>query len=235
MNRLPPEVLSRVLEYRDCEQDLISATHACQYWRSTLASSPSLWTRLWFQSSRDVDRTLTYLERSKSATIDIKIAADSSEEPEALKYFTQHIPRTKSFIFHGVDAASSLALCNPTPSLEHLEMRVCSGPLRSVHGFLGRQAPLLRSANFDGTFPLLDSPFPLPNLIEFNLRLPRDAGTIRTSFLLQFSPSVPNCRRLPSPSLARFFKTLPQVRSPCWGRWWNSITPPVPSAGSSPS
>jgi hypothetical protein len=48
VNKLPPEVLSRVLEHRDRELDLVAATHVCQYWRSTLTSSPSLWTRLEF-------------------------------------------------------------------------------------------------------------------------------------------------------------------------------------------
>lgn len=90
VNRLLPEA-------RDCEQDLVAATHACQYWRFTLTSSPSLWTRLRFLFSRDVDRTLTYLERSKLATIDIQVAAAPLPEPETLKHFAPHISRTKSF------------------------------------------------------------------------------------------------------------------------------------------
>lgn len=43
VNKLPPEVLSRILQHRDSGQDLVAATHVCRYWRSTLISSPSLW------------------------------------------------------------------------------------------------------------------------------------------------------------------------------------------------
>lgn len=75
-------------------------------------------------------------------------------------------------------------------------MRACGGPLRSVHDFLGRQAPLLHSANFDGIFPLLDFPFPLPNLTKFDLRLSKDAGTIHTSSLLQFLSVCPRLQKI---------------------------------------
>ena len=54
INRLPPETLTRTLEFREDDEDLIPATHARQRWRSTLSSSPSLWTNVIFRDSHHV-------------------------------------------------------------------------------------------------------------------------------------------------------------------------------------
>ena len=70
INKLPPEILSKIFEYHTHELPLVGATHVCRYWRSVLISSPSFWTCLQFRS---VNRTLAYLERSKAAPIDILI------------------------------------------------------------------------------------------------------------------------------------------------------------------
>lgn len=198
VNQLPPEILSKVLEHRDYEWDLIAATHVCQYWRSTLTSSPSLWTNFRFRSS-DAGRMLTYLERSKSVTIDIRIVIDPSEGPEVFHHFVPHITRTRTFVIQGfgdVHAASSLLLCGPAPFLEHLEVRAYEGPVRGIANFLGQQAPSLRSINFDGTFPMLESTFPLPNLTDFNLFLPDDSGKFRISSLLRFFSDSPRLQKI---------------------------------------
>ena len=199
VNRLPPEILSKILEHRRCEKDLVTATHVCRYWRSTLTSSPPLWTRFRFLSIRDVDRTLAYLERSKSATVDIKIYTNHSQDPGSLQLFAPHISRTRSFAIqgsHGVHAASSLLLCSPAPFLEYLEMRAYGGPVGDLHNFLGRQAPSLRSAIFQGIFPVLESPFPLPNLTEFTLIVLEEAGAIRISSLFHFLSNCPQLRKI---------------------------------------
>lgn len=199
INRLPPEVLSRILEHRDSGQDLVAATHVCQYWRSTLTSSPSLWTCFKFESSRDVDRTVAYLERSKSAIIDIKITLDPLQDPEVLRKFVPHISRTRSFTIRGsrgIRVASSLLLCNPAPSLQHLEMHAREGPVYDLGNFLGQQAPSLRSVTFDGIFPVIESPFPLPNLTEFDLRLLGDADPVRISLLFRLCSNCPRLRKI---------------------------------------
>ena len=83
VNRLPLEILSNVLEQRASNRDLITATHVCRHWRSTLTSTPSLWTNLQFREpTHDVDRALTYLKRSKSVPIDIEMDLD---EPQNLE------------------------------------------------------------------------------------------------------------------------------------------------------
>ena len=196
INRLPPEILSRVLEHRDSEQDLIDATHVCQHWRSTLTSSPSLWTNLQFRSAADVDQTRTYLERSKSVIIDIMISVYSSQDPEVLEYFAPHISRTRSFVVHGTNDIFSFLLRNPAPSLERLDMCASGRPVRGVQNFLGQQAPSLRSIIFDAVFPVLGSPFPLPNLTYFYLNLPSDAGLLRSSSLLRFLSCCPRLQEI---------------------------------------
>jgi hypothetical protein len=126
VNGLPPEVLCRVFQHRNCGQDLVVATHVCRYWRSTLISDPSLWTSILLNSTSDANRTQTYLERSKSATLDIKIISDHLKDLHVFQNLSPHISRTRSFIIDGLGpnfiAISSLLLCKPVPSLEYLSM-----------------------------------------------------------------------------------------------------------------
>jgi hypothetical protein len=52
------------------EEDLFSASQVCQYWRSALISSPSLWTRI---SCHCAPRTITSLERCGPLSIQLRI------------------------------------------------------------------------------------------------------------------------------------------------------------------
>ena len=199
VNGLPPEILSGVLEYRTGERDLVAATHVCQYWRSTLTSSPPLWDCFRLQSYHDVDRTVTYLERSKSALIDVSMDMDSPENLKALQYFAPHIARTRSFIIGGLRAdvlAASLLFCNPTPSLQHLEMSAYGGLVRLPDNFLGQQAPSLRSVSFSGIYPALEPIFPLPDLAEFSLYLQGDAGPFHMSALFRCFSCCPRLQKI---------------------------------------
>ena len=199
VNELPPEILSKVLEYHTSERDLVAATHVCQYWRSTLISSPSLWGCFRLKSYHDIDRTVTYLERSKSAPIDVSMDMDSLQNLEALQYFTPHIARTRTFNIVGLHAdvlAASLLFCNPTPSLQHLEMSVYGGPVRLPNNFLGQQAPSLRSVSFSGVYPTLESTFPLPDLAEFSLYLRGDAGPFHMSALFRCFSCCPRLQKI---------------------------------------
>ena len=201
INRLPPEVLSRVLQHRGCGQDLVVATHVCQYWRSTLVSCPSLWTSIQLRSTGDVDRALAYLQRSKSVTVDISVTLDSPQDPNVLRHFAPHISRTRSFTMGGsfdVHMASSLLLCNPASSLERLKICAEKPPVRAIaiNNFLGQQAPSLRSAIFDGICPVLQSPFPLPSLTKLDLRLPRHMGSLSISSLLRLCAGCPRLQKM---------------------------------------
>ena len=185
INRLPPDILFEVLQHRDCDEDLVAATHVCHYWRSTLIYTPYLWTLHQFRSICDLDRSRTYLERSKSTTIDIEIHLDSVQVHGALQHLVPLIPRTRSLTIHSSNKESdvtSLLLCQSVPSLEHLTIEG-HRPKYSLNNFLGEQAPSLRSITITGVCPLLGSPFPLPSLTDLDLYFTKDMGLIHISSL----------------------------------------------------
>ena len=107
INRLPPEILGRVLEFREDDRDLISATHVCNRWRSALTSAPPLWTKVVF---RDSNRVLAYLTRSGGLPIDVsfiptRVSFEAWKfDPEDL--YTSRIPwfdRVQSIVVGGED------------------------------------------------------------------------------------------------------------------------------------
>jgi hypothetical protein len=185
------------LQHRDRGQDLVVATHVCRHWRSTLISNATLWTSIQLRFIHEVDRILTYLERSKSATIDIKINLRSLEDLGVLQHFAPHISRTRSFVVEGfsnVSTTSSLLLCEPVPSLEYLWMCAArEDPVCAPDNFLGQQAPSLRSASFIGIWPIPEPFFPLPSLTELVVSLPRYRDPFRISLLFRL---FSNCPRL---------------------------------------
>jgi len=192
--------LSRVLEYRTRKHDLVVATQVCWYWRSTLVSRPSLWTCFQFrrESRHDIDRTLTYLERSKSAPIDVNIENNWERHLDALEYLAPHIARTRSLVirtFLNIHTVS-LLFCNPAPLLQHLEFCNTSGVVRHIpDNFLGQRAPSLRSVNFAHICPTLESLFPLPNLTEFHLSL-GPATPFRVGALFRFLSESPLLQKI---------------------------------------
>jgi hypothetical protein len=198
VNKLPPEVLSRALEYRTSERDLIAATQVCQHWRSALVSTPSLWNCFQFRSSPDHDRTLVYLERSKSAPIDIQIITTELPDLEVFRYLAPNIARTRSlYIRAGHDIRHTLLhLCDPAPSLQRLEIHALGGVLSLPDNFLAQQAPSLHSINLTFTRPAFDHFFPLPNLTEFNMCIPWGAEPFRLGALLQFFSGSPLLHRI---------------------------------------
>jgi len=207
VNRLPPEILTRALEFRGDDKDLISATHVCNRWRSALSSAPSLWTEVVF---RDTDRVLTYLTRSGALPIDVsfKPTRISFEpwtfEPEDL--FTSCIPwfdRMKSLYIRGDEEhieAIVQRLCLPAPLLQLLKFD--GRPNRSMiwrtagavgfpHDFLGGQAPSLQNLSFDSISPTPMIKFPLPNLTSLTWSDRNSRATVGDLLtLLTFSPSL---------------------------------------------
>jgi hypothetical protein len=198
VNRLPPEILSKVIEYRTRERDLVAATQVCRHWRFTLISNPSLWSCFRLESSHDLGRTLTYLERSKSAPIDVNVNIDSLRDPEVLTYFASHIARTRSLIIHGSHDvhAASLLFCNPAPFLKHLEISSHGGISHLPDNLLGQQTPSLRSASFRGICPTFKTFFPLPSLTEFYLYLPEGTGLLPMSTLFRSLSDSPLLQKI---------------------------------------
>jgi hypothetical protein len=199
VNKLPPEILFRVLEHRDYESDLVAATHVCQYWRSTLTSSPSLWGCIDILSRRDSDRALTYFERSKSTPIDVHLDAWSSQNLKVLDYLAPHITRTRSLTTYGSHKdilATSILFRDPTPSLQRLEMH-CRGDTARLSGaFFGQQVPSLRSLTLHDVCPALESPFSFPNLTELSLHLPARVGPFPITSLFRLCSSCPRLQKM---------------------------------------
>ena len=200
VNRLPPEILSRILEYRARERDLVVATQVCWYWRSTLVSRPSLWTCFQFQkgSRHDIDRTLTYLERSKSAPIDVSIENNWERHLDVLEHLAPHIARTRSLVIRTRNDTHTVSLlfCDPAPLLQHLEFCNTSEVVGNIpDNFLGQRAPSLRSVNFVHICPTFESIFPLPNLTEFHLSLGR-ATPFRVGALFRFLSESPLLQKI---------------------------------------
>lgn len=155
VNRLPPEVLAKVLSFRHDDRDLISATHVCGRWRCTILSTPLLWTEVVFGG---LDRTLTYLERSKGTPLRVPIGGsvlDSSIGDDV-----SWIGRASSLCISGdKEQIESTAgqLCLPAPLLQSLAFSRLPGPQdwmaggHSIHippGFLGQRVPSLRNLAF---------------------------------------------------------------------------------------
>ena len=199
VNKLPPEILSRILEYRTCEQDLVEATHVCQYWRSVLISSPSLWSCFRFnRTGHDLNRTSTYLERSKSAPIDVSITITFLADLCMFEHLAPHIARTRSLIIHELHPThASLLFRSPAPSLQHLEIHSEDEDFVCLpDDFLGQQAPPLRFVKLSGVCPTFETLFPLPNLTEFRLHLPEGASSFRMSALFRFLSDSPLLEKL---------------------------------------
>jgi hypothetical protein len=198
VNRLPPEILSKVFEYRTSEQDLVAATHVCRHWRFILISNPSLWSCFRLESSHDLGRTPTCLERSKSVPIDVNVNIDILRDPEVLAHFAPHIARTRSLIIHGSHGvhAASLHFCNPAPSLQHLEISSQKGISHLPGNFLGHQTPSLRSVTFRGVFPAFETFSPLPCLTEFYLYLSGGTDPLPMSALFRFLSDSPLLQKI---------------------------------------
>ena len=173
IGRLPPEILAEVLEFRESDKDLISATHVCSRWRSALTSAPSLWTKVVFQGP---DRALTYLTRSGALPIEVSFGSWNTDPKD---FHTNHIPwldRVQSMELRGDKEeikAIARRLCLPAPLLRSLKLNGKSnlnsprwwnpGEADSLGEFFGGQAPL-RSLSLDFIPPALVAQFPITNL-----------------------------------------------------------------------
>ena len=193
INKLPPEILSRILEHRTHERTLIIATHVCQYWRSTLIFNPSLWTCFHFVTQPDVARTLAYLERSRSAPIDVSISTGSPQGVKALRHLAPHASRMRFCLINGSDADAQAVFSlfhNPSPFLQCLGIYSYEYP-----PFIPDDSHWFDS--FSGVSPMPpESPFPLPNLIDFTLYRQGGPGSFRLNTVFRFLSYSPRLQKL---------------------------------------
>jgi len=202
VNRLPPEILAKVFEFRKSDKDLISATHVCVRWRATLLSTAYLWTKIDFEN---VVRASVFLERSKSSLIDVSLLKTrSSIGPEGV--FLGAIPwvtRMKTLdVYAEEEQIKTIAkrLCRGTPNLQSLSLKRRPGRFSSApgpgggaiyipHDFLGRHAPSLRSLTFSSVSPSVVFNFPLPALT--NIDWVAESAHVAVEELLDLLASAP--------------------------------------------
>ena len=198
INKLPPEVFSGIFEYLGSDRGLIVATHVCHQWRPTLTSTPLLWTNL---DCRDSEWVATFLERSKTAPLDVRITKPLPSF-DIQGFLSSNFWRTKSLCvdlsLQGIRAAI-LEICTPAPLLRELKFQGCrfripSKTLSPEFITLSRHAPLLRFIHLD-TCPRLSPPFSLPHLTNFELSTHfGQSASART--LLKLLSSAPRLRRV---------------------------------------
>ena len=150
---------------------MLIATHVCRDWRHGILSIPTLWTNI---HCRDLDRTVTYLQRSKGALINLYATASSSNF-SVRDILSGNIQRTRLLRVNlsRADVRSAvLQLRDPVSSLEILELFGSTFDAPRINlpaDFLGRYAPSLLSIHFSDVSPTF-TPFYLPNLTHLYLR-----------------------------------------------------------------
>ena len=171
VNRLPPEILAKVLEARKEERDLVSATHVCMRWREILTSASRLWTKIDFKYRGHL--MCRYLERSKGALIDVTLGkgSDISRIAEIPIRFIPWHARMKSLRIRGKAGKIreiTEGLCQETPNLRYLEIKGTLGKFCFPDNFLGRHAPSLQRLTFSSFSPGKFFTFPLPKLTHID-------------------------------------------------------------------
>jgi len=155
-HRLPPEIIATVASHLEHDASLVVATHVCHLWRTTLLSSPRIWSHLDFEYE---ERALAFLERSKSAPLTVNlIYADGPSEIVSELLNEIAIRVTTLWARHGPFLDELLA--RPTPILEVLEVTTVSNPMKPTH------LPSLRSLTIHGFDPLK---FRAPLLTSFRV------------------------------------------------------------------
>jgi len=187
INQIPLEILSLIPEYWDhdtMDEDLITLTHVCRGWRELFIACSRLWSCL---DCTNVDKTLTYICRSKSSCMDISLfkTRDKSSIKNALLLAVAQIGRFRSLSIVGSgDFLQNLTkhLTHPAPSLKKLEINLTCHP-----------KPILDSMLFNAVFThvfrwpsngnILGKPSPsLTNTLE-------DCPRVRDQFTTSLSPS----------------------------------------------
>jgi len=130
INRMPPEILTLLPDFwnaRDRDQDVIALTHVCRAWREVFISHSALWTNF---DCEDLDKTLVYLERSKSSPINLSLYRDND-------------PFLNDPLFHVIPHAVG--------RLKSLSVRGTPWNLRDITSQLSRRAPLLEEMSIHGS------------------------------------------------------------------------------------
>lgn len=197
INRIPVTVLSLIPKYLDAGVDVITLTHVCRGWRRVFISCASLWTRLDFAN---VNKTRTYVERSKSLPLEIFIIDSNGKtySKDAFQLAAPHVKRFKSLtIGRTSESLRNFTTCLPflPPLLEELILDFTCNPAPSISfGPLNENLPSLRTLKLAGI--LTNLPWKnLRNLTTFELRYPKSSNMTVTR-LLDFLENAPHLRNI---------------------------------------
>lgn len=197
INRIPGAILSLIPKYlqrrvMDTDKDFVTLTHVCRGWRELFISQPSLWTRL---DLTNIEKTRTYIARSKSSPLDIIIhdSGDKAYIDNAFLLAVPHVTRFKSLtIGRTSDSLRGLARhpTFPVPFLEELIMDFACDPAPSLNvGLFNGNFSSLRTLKLAGVVTNL--PWRnLRNLTTFEFRCPQPTS-ITAPKLLDFLKSAP--------------------------------------------
>ena len=130
MNRLPPEILSRIIRRVPHEQEtdtrsIVMLTHVCRYWREFIVSTPWNWTLI--SSSRGMDLAALSLQRAKAAPLEICLnMGEVRETPGFCDLINPSIQNAKTLHFSGLITFEELTQTLPNsqsmPNLQSLTL-----------------------------------------------------------------------------------------------------------------
>ena len=189
INRLPPEVFATVLAHRWPGRDLISATHVCRHWRTTLFSFASLWAEIHCAGEA---QTFFFLERAKAAPLRIYLRPRFSHT--ALRTFiAPNVDRIELLIAHPMITIDTTALCrdlsSPAPKLKTLVIAPRSASWLYLPTIFKGDLPELRRFTVErATFDLTQ--FRTPNLTHLSLQYTAHGEPVMAD-LLEFLEQAP--------------------------------------------
>ncbi|KAF9651511.1 hypothetical protein BDM02DRAFT_3110625, partial [Thelephora ganbajun] len=189
ISRLPPEVFATVLTHRWPGRDLISATHVCRHWRTTLLSFASLWAEIHCTGE---EQTFFFLERAKAAPLHIYLRSRFSHT--ALRVFiAPNIDRIELLIANPMVTMDTTALCrdlsSPAPNLKTLVIAPRSASWQYLPTIFKGDLPGLRRFTVErATFDLTQ--FRTPNLTHLSLQYTAHGEPVMAD-LLEFLEQTP--------------------------------------------
>ena len=131
VNRLPPEILSRIArdvphKYSNIDaQRIIPLTHVCRYWRAAIVSVPENWTLI--SSCSNLLAALS-LERSRAAPLEVSLFMDEvREQPGFAGLLIPYLENVKILRISELTTVEEIAQTLPnfplsTPNLQSLEL-----------------------------------------------------------------------------------------------------------------
>ena len=132
VNRLPPEILSRVArhvlgQYDHDARPIFPLTCVCRYWRESIVSTPENWTLI---SDSHEDVTALSLDRAKAAPLVIWLYARWMRQESLIpEIITPHFQNAVTFAIHSIPTFGKFAKAFPSfprsmPNLRSLKLEM---------------------------------------------------------------------------------------------------------------